>query len=285
MLPAEFDYFRAKSLEEAIFLRGHYPGARFLAGGQSLLPIMKLRLIQPSVLIDISGIEDLHGIHKEGETLRIGALTTHAELESSELLSGHSKMLARAAHLIGDPAVRNKGTIGGNLVHADPGSDLPAVLVALGASVHLTGPTGTREIHASTFFVDLLTTALRDGEMLTAISIHDGASRNGTAYRKCEHPASGYALCGAAVVLRHGAGGDCSGVRLVFNGISPTPLDAREVSGRLLGTTLEDEILTEALSELRIDEPMSDLHASAEYRLQLARVYGKRALQAARDGT
>jgi len=284
MLPAEFDYFRAASLEEAFGLLEEHPGARLLAGGHSLLPMMKLRLLQPAALIDISSIEDLQGIRKESETVLIGALTTHAELESSELLQGHSPMLAAAAHEIADPAVRNKGTIGGNLAHADPASDLAAVLVALGAIVHLAGPSGNREMRASTFFVDLLTTALRDGEILTGVSIHDGASRNGSAYRKCEHPASGYALCGAAAVVRHAASGECTGARLVFNGVSPTPLDATDVTGRLLGSDLNDQTLTEALATLRIDNPMSDLHASAEYRLQLARVYGKRALQAARDG-
>lgn len=284
MLPAEFDYYRATSLEEAFYLLKRHPEAKLLAGGHSLLPLMKLRLAQPSALIDIRSIDDLQGLHKGDETLRVGALTTHAELESSELLRRHSPMLAAAAREIADPAVRNRGTIGGNLAHADPASDLPAVLVALGASVHLMGSDGEREMCAKTFFVDLLTTALKENEILTAISIHNGASRNGSAYRKCEHPASGFALCGAAAIVRRSPAGECSGVRLVFNGVSPTPHDATEVTSRLIGTHVDDAAISEALAHLQIDEPLSDLHASAEYRLQLARVYGKRALQAARDG-
>ena len=286
MYPAQFDYYRASSVAEALSLLQQHDGAKLLAGGHSLLPMMKLRLAQPTALVDIGRVAELKGIEAADGLLRIGALTPHAAVASSALVRERCSLLAEAAAKIGDPQVRNRGTVGGNIAHADPASDLPAVLVALGATVVLRGPgheTGApRRVAAASFFLDLLTTDLRAGEILTAVEIPTGAPGTGSCYLKVEHPASGYAICGAAAVLTL-AGGRIEAAALCFNGVAPVPVNARGVAAALVGQPPDDSQLQQAMAHLAVPDPLDDIHASGSYRVHLARVYGQRALQQARD--
>jgi carbon-monoxide dehydrogenase medium subunit len=283
MYPAEFQYHRASSAADALDLLDQNPGAKFLAGGHSLIPMMKLRLAQPGVLIDIGRLDELQGVSVNGDALRVGSLTTHSEIASSSELHSHCPILAEAASKIADPQVRNKGTIGGNIAHADPASDLPAVLVALGAKIHLRSQAGSRTVDAADFFVDLLTTSLADNEIMTEIEIPKLGAGTGSAYLKVEHPASGYAVCGAAAVVTIESG-TCSSARLAFNGVTATPLAALDVVKALIGGDADDDAIDLAVgSRLSVPDPMSDLHASGEYRTALAAAYGKRALKSARD--
>ncbi|MCH7664713.1 MAG: xanthine dehydrogenase family protein subunit M [Acidobacteria bacterium] len=283
MYPAEFRYHRASSVEEALDLLDRNPGAKFLAGGHSLIPMMKLRLAQPEVLIDIGRLDELAGVSANGDSLSIGSLTTHSEIASSPELRKHCPILAEAASKIADPQVRNKGTIGGNLAHADPASDLPAVLVALGATIQLRSRDGARAVPASDFFVELLTTSLAENEIMTAVEVPKLGAGTGSTYLKVEHPASGYAVCGAAAVVTV-EGGTWTSASLAFNGVTATPLAALEVVEALIGSDATDQAIDRAVeSRLSVPDPMSDLYASGEYRAALAAAYGKRALKSARD--
>ncbi len=283
MYPAKFDYFRAASVEEAVALLHRHDDAKVLAGGHSLLPIMKLRLAHPAALVDIGHIHILRGISHHDGTIRVGSLTTHAALAASEILQQECPLLAEAAGHIGDPQVRNKGTIGGNIAHADPASDLPAVLVALGATVNLSGASGDRSVAARDFFTGLLESAIHEDEILTSVEVPRMHESSGACYLKFEHPASGYAICGAAAIVGGGRA-SAAGVELAYNGITATPHHAAAVGEALAGTSLTDADIDNAVDEhLSIDEPLGDVQASGEYRVELARVYGKRALKAARD--
>lgn len=283
MYPAKFDYFRAASVEEAVALLHRHRDSKVLAGGHSLLPIMKLRLAHPSALIDIGHIHILRGISHHNGTIRIGALTTHATIASSDMLRAECPLLAEAAGHIGDPQVRNKGTIGGNVAHADPASDLPAVLVALGATINVSGPSGSRSVAARDFFTGLLETEIGEHDILTAVDVPRMHRASGCCYLKVEHPASGYAICGAAAIVGGGRA-SATGIELAFNGVTETPHHAAAVGEALEGTSLTDADIDRAIDEhLSINDPLGDVQASGEYRVELARVYGKRALKAARD--
>ena len=283
MYPAKFEYYRAKDVPEALQLMAQHSGAKLLAGGHSLLPMMKLRLAQPPALIDIGRISELVGVSSDDSRLRVGSLTTHAQLTDSDLLQQHCPLLSEAAGLIADPQVRNKGTIGGNLAHADPGSDLPAVILALDGIVHTTGPHGDRQIKTAEFFLDLLTTDLQPGELITEIELPTLAEGTGSSYLKFEHPASGYAVCGAAAIVELAADGTCQSASLCFNGVSATPHRAAAVSEALVGGKLEDATIDSAVNEhLKVAEPLGDIYASAEYRVEMAKVFGRRALSSAR---
>ena len=284
MYPAQFDYHRASSVAQALDLLASKNDAKLLAGGHSLLPMMKLRLAQPANLIDIGGIAELAGIERSGSSVRIGALTTHADLASSDTLKRSCPIVAEAAAKIGDQQVRNRGTIGGNLTHADPGSDLPAVVKALEATLHLESKKGKRTVKAADFFVDLLTSAVGDGEILTAVEVPALGDGVGSCYLKFDHPASGYAVVGAAAIVRLGKDGKCESARLCFNGVTATPLDAQAVTGELAGKTPDDAAIDQAVNaKLSAPDPMGDVFASGEYRVHLAKVFGRRALKLARD--
>lgn len=284
MYPAPFDYYRATSLADAIRLLGAHPDAKVLAGGHSLLPMLKLRLATPSALVDIGRLPELGDIRAEGATVRIGALATHHELATSPVMRRHCPLLAEVAGKIADPQVRNWGTVGGNIAHADPASDLGAALLALDAVVSLVGSGGERHVESRAFFLDLLTTDVRPGEVITAVTVKATAAGTGTAYLKFEHPASGYAVCGAAAVVTLGADGRCAGARLCFNGVTATPLDASGVSSALTGATIDETSIAAVMNaHLVIAEPLGDIHFSGEYRAALARTYGARALLLARD--
>jgi carbon-monoxide dehydrogenase medium subunit len=272
MIPAAFDYVRAGSAEEAISLVGqHGDEAKFLAGGHSLIPLMKLRLAQPTVLIDIGRVSDLSYIRDDGDHVAIGALTRHMDVENSDVLQEHVPLLAHAASHVGDPQVRHRGTIGGSIAHGDSASDLPATALALGATYVAQGPTGTREIAAGDFHEGFLTTALAADEMLTEIRVPkmNGA---GWSFQKFNRRAQDWAIVGVAAWRRNGD----SGVGLVNMG--SVPILAAGVSGALAsGASIEDA------AELAADgaDPTADLNASVEYRRHLAKVLTKRALDAA----
>ena len=271
MIPAKFDYVRAGSAEEAISLIAeHGDEAKFLAGGHSLLPLMKLRLAQPSVLVDIGRISDLSYIRDAGDHIAIGALTRHMDIETSSVLAEHVPLLAHAASHVGDPQVRHRGTIGGSIAHSDPASDLPATTLALGATYVAQGPNGTREIAAGDFFQGFLETALAADEMLTEIRVPkmQGAGWN---FQKFNRRAQDWAIVGVAAWRRNGD----SGIGLVNMG--STPVLATSVSNALAqGASIADA------SQLAADdaEPQSDLNASPEYRVHLAKVLVRRTLEA-----
>jgi len=284
MYGAEFEYFRAESLDQALALLGEHDGAKLLAGGHSLIPLMKLRLAQPGALIDIGRLAELKGIAIEGGNVVIGALTTHTELVDSTEIESSCPILAAAAAVIADPQVRNKGTIGGNIAHADPASDLPAALVAADATIHLRGANGERTVAAKDFFVGLLTTAVEPGEIMTRIEVPVLPPGAGWSYLKMEHPASGFAVCGAAALVELVEGGNCSNARLCFNGVTATPYWSDALGEALRGQALNGSAIDTAIAtHLRLTDPLSDAFASGEYRAHLARVYGARALKAARD--
>jgi len=286
MFPASFDYHRAGSLGEAVELLRQNSGAKILAGGHSLIPMMKLRLAQPGTLVDIGRLDELKGVERHGDRLRIGALTTHHQVATSTVVREHCAVLAESAGEIADPQVRNLGTVGGNIAHADPASDLPAVFVALGATIHLTGPHGDRQVEAREFFLDLLTTDVRPGELLTRVEVPVLQPGTGSAYLKLEHPASGYAVVGAAAVMTLDGSGKCRAAALGFNGVAATPVHAAAVAAALVGREPDDAAIEDAVSRhLSVADPLGDSFASGEYRLHLARTYGKRALVAARNRT
>ena len=283
MFPSQFDYHRAASVAEAVELLSSNEGAKLLAGGHSLLPMMKLRVASPPTLVDIGHIADLKGVSADGDGVRIGALTTHAEIAGSALVQERAPVLAEAASRVGDPAVRNRGTIGGNVSHADPQSDLPTVLTALGATINAAGPGGERSIAAADFFTGLLENALEDNEVLTSVSVPGVASGSGTAYVKFSHPASRYSVVGAAAVVSV-SGGTCSSASVVVGGVESTPTRASSVEAALAGSATGGDALAAAASAVSGDfggDPVGDVFASNEYRQAMAAVYVRRALEAA----
>jgi carbon-monoxide dehydrogenase medium subunit len=278
-----FAYHRAESLEEAVELLGNHEDAKLLAGGHSLLPMMKLRLAQPAVLVDISRLP-LAGIDITSQGLVVGALATHRSVGTSATVASRWKVFAEAAASIGDPIVRNRGTVGGNIAHADPASDLPAALLALEGDLGAIGANGRRRMPADRFFQGLLTTALEPTEVLTDLRLPTPGPRTGSAYLKFDHPASGFAVCGAAAVIELDSDGNCKRARLCFNGITDVPFDATSISDVLAGVELSNKVIEQAVSDcLVVEEPLSDTFASGEYRKQLARVYACRSLRVACD--
>jgi carbon-monoxide dehydrogenase medium subunit len=282
MFPATFDYHRAETLPDAIRLLAELEDAKVLAGGHSLIPMMKLRLAAPATIVDIGRLAELKGVRPIGPRVAVGALTTHAEVAASPVLREHCPLLCEVAGKIADPQVRNRGTVGGNIAHADPASDLPAALVALDGVVCLVGSQGERRVEAKHFFTDLLTTDVRPAEIITHVEVRAIGRGTGSAYLKFEHPASGYAVCGAAAIVTRGANGRCSDAALCFNGVTATPLVIPGAAA-LVGTGLDDAAIDGVAAALVVQEPMSDVHFSGPYRVALARTYAKRALRLARD--
>ena len=286
MIPATIDYIAAKSLDEAIsLLAQHKDDAKILAGGHSLLPAMKLRLMQPRVLIDLGRIRDLSYIREEAGQLRIGAMTTHFQVETSDLLRRSCPLLPETATHLGDMQVRNKGTIGGSLVHSDPAADWPAAILALDAELVARSARGDRTIKATDFFVEMLTTALQPGEVLREIRIPAAKNKPAQAYMKVRHPASGFAVVGVAVNLAVD-GGKCQSAGIGITGVSPKAYRATKVESALQGKALDAKILSAAASHAADGVDVnSDLYASADYRKQLAAVYTRRALETALSRT
>lgn len=283
MYAPQFDYYRAASIAEASALLKQHPGAKLLAGGHSLIPLLKLRLAAPPAVIDIGRIAELKGVAVKDGVVRIGALTTHAELAASPAVREHCAALAEAAGHVGDPAVRNRGTIGGNVAHADPASDLPTVLAALGARFVYSGGAGAQTVGADRFFTGVMATALGDGDLLTAIEVPAQGRGQGSAYVKFEHPASRYAVIGVAALVT-ASGGKCSAAAVVLGGLVPKPTRAPSVERTLAGQPLTDEACGKAAAQVAADlgtDLVGDLYASADYRKAVAPVWVKRALAAA----
>ena len=284
MIAAQFDYVRANTLDEALTLLAQNEDAKILAGGHSLIPAMKLRLAQPPLLIDLGRIKDLSYIREEGGQIRLGAMTTHYEIESSELLKGICPLLPECAGHIGDVQVRNKGTIGGSLAHSDPAGDWPAAIIALNADLIATSKSGDRTIKADDFFVDLLTTALEPGEILREICIDKPKGRTGQAYLKMHHPASGFAVIGVAANLTMGEDGACQSASIGITGVSSKAYRPSAVESALTGAKLDEQTIASAAAHAADGvEANGDLFASADYRKHLAEVYTKRAIAAAAD--
>jgi carbon-monoxide dehydrogenase medium subunit len=282
--PAPFNYYRPTDLGEALALMSQHPEAKVLAGGHSLLPLMKLRLATPATLVDIGDLGALRGIEVDAGSLTIGALTTHAAIAGSEEIRRGCPLLAEAAALIGDLQVRNRGTIGGSLAHADPGADLPPVLLALGATMLIAGPAGARELAIDDFLVDLFTTALQPGELLAAIRVPVGGPATGAAYFKHRHPASSYAVVGAAALVEL-AGGRCVRVRLAIGGVTSRARNAPAVEQSLTGKAPDEATIAAAAGRVAeaLDDPLSDLYASGGYRQHLATVLARKALASAAE--
>ena len=283
MIPAQFDYQAPKTLNEAINLLAQHPDdAKILAGGHSLIPAMKLRLAQPALLVDIGRIKDLSYIREDGNQILIGATTTHYQMESSELLKNICPLLPECASQIGDVQVRNKGTVGGSLAHADPAGDWPAAIIALRGNMVVTGPSGDRVIAADDFFVDLLTTAMQPSEILREIRIEKPQGRFGQSYQKVPHPASGFAVVGVAVTLNLGSDGSCQSSGVGITGVASKAYRAAGVESALANKKLDESAIAAAASHA-VDgvDANSDLHASGDYRRQLAQVHTRRAIAAA----
>ena len=287
MYAPSFNYYRAGSIAEVSTLLQQHPGAKLLAGGHSLLPILKLRLAAPPVLIDIGRLGELKGVAEAGGMLRVGALTTHAELAKSPVVRGRCPLLAEAAGHVGDPAVRNRGTIGGNVAHADPASDLPTVLAALDARFTFVSNGRTQTVGADRFFTGLMTTSLGEHDLLTSIEVPVQAAGQASAYAKFEHPASRYAVIGVATILTV-EGGTCTAAAVAIGGLVPTPRRAVSVEAALRGVRLKadpaDNTLSDAAARVTADlgdDIIGDLYASAEYRKAMAPIWVKRALTAA----
>ena len=301
MYPAQFEYSKAGSVAEAIQILQGDPDAKIIAGGHSLLPLMKLRLARPSRVVDIGGIAGLRGISVEGGTIRIGALTTHYEISSSADVQANCGILAEAAAGVGDPAVRNRGTIGGNVSHADPASDLPTVLTALGASFNLQGPSGSRTVAADDFFIGPFETAVGADEVLTGVNVPVLAANQVAEYAKMAHPATSFAVVGAAAVVTlegdgghghdhghdhdHGHGHDhaprCTAARVAVGGLTPRPTRSPSVESALAGLELNSESIANAAALVGNDlgdDLLSDIYASADYRRSMAGVELKHAL-------
>jgi aerobic carbon-monoxide dehydrogenase medium subunit len=283
MFPAKFGYVAAHSVEEALeLLTQQGEDAKLLAGGHSLIPAMKLRLASPRTLIDLGTIPDLRGVRIDGETLAIGALTVHADVAASDLVRKHLPGLAEAASVIGDLQVRNRGTIGGSVAHADPAADLPVILTALDASFVLRSMSGRRAVAADDFFTDFYTTAMTGHELLTEIRVPLPNAGSGTAYVKLPHPASGYVVVSAGVLITRQASGSCAAARVALGGVGSGPIRARATEAGLQGKSLTPAVIAAAAARAAEDaDPAEDTYASAEYKRHVATVYTRRAIEAA----
>jgi carbon-monoxide dehydrogenase medium subunit len=287
MIPAAFDYHSPTSLTEALALLDLYgDDAKLLAGGHSLLPALKLRLASLGHLIDIGRLADLAFLKEDGGRLRIGARTTHYQVESATLLQQKCPLLAECAANIGDVQVRNRGTIGGSLAHADPAADYPAAILALEAEIQALSVSGTRTIKAEQFFVDMLTTALQPGEIITQVQVLPFTAKTGSAYLKVPQPASGFAVVGVAAIVTLDANGKCTKVRVGVTGAAAKAFRAKDTEAALTGKSPDEAVLTQAAAQATNGvETNGDIFASAEYRAHLVRVYTKRALAKAVERT
>lgn len=282
MYASSFAYHRATSLADVQRLLAANPGAKLLAGGHSLLPAMKLRVATPSALVDIGRVAELKGIVESGGGVRIGALTTHAEVAASAVVQRHCGVLADAAGHIGDPAVRNRGTMGGSVAHADPGADYPTVLTAVGATIEVAGANGARSIPAADFFQGMMATALADREVVTGVVVPSLGGR-GAAYAKFSHPASRYAVIGAAAVVSV-SNGVCERAIIIVGGLTAKPTRLASVEAALAGKALTAGAVTAASDKAAVelsDDVMGDIFASGEYRRAVAGAWVARAVTAA----
>jgi carbon-monoxide dehydrogenase medium subunit len=282
MIPGKFDYVRPGSVDEAVrALAGGGDDAKLIAGGQSLLPLLRLRLAYPELLVDVGGLDELRGVTDAGDALVIGARTTHYQLVNDPLVAEHCGLLAEATQTVADPAVRHRGTLGGALAHGDPAGDLPAVVLALDATLAARGPGGEREIPAADFFVDYLTTSLQPDEILTAVRIPKLGPGWGYRYEKFHRTAQSWATVGVAALARRD-NGSVAEARIGLTNMGTVPVRARAAEDAVAGAEASRDALRAAAD--RADEgtqPPADLHGAADYRRHLARVLTGRALAGA----
>ena len=284
MITGEFEYFAPATVQEAVsLLTKHGHDAKILAGGQSLIPAMRFRLSTPPTIIDINKLTDLQYVREDGSYLAIGALTREARLEESALVQQRYLMLADATHVIADPIVRNMATVGGNIAHADPANDHPAVMLACNAQVVATGPKGTRVIPIDEFFVGLFENSLKPDEILTEIRIPKPAPHSGSVYVKLERKVGDYAISAAAVNLTMN-GDTCAAARIALTNVNPVPMRAKQAEQALIGKKLTDDVI-EASGKAAAAEcdPSADLRGSVDYKRDITRVLVKRAIRAARQ--
>jgi carbon-monoxide dehydrogenase medium subunit len=280
MIPAAFDYCAPATLHEAVTKLAATPGAKVLAGGMSLIPALKLRLLEPPLLVDIGRIPELDGVHLRRGKLRVGARTPHAALLDHPEL-GEAPIFHDAARVLGDVQVRNRGSFGGSLVHADPGADWPALFLALGGEAEVVGPKGKRTLGAADFFLGMMTTALAEDEILRDVTLPIPTKRAGAAYRKMRQPASGFAVVGVAAALELDRKGRIDRAAIGVTGLNPMPFRAASVEARLRGQTPDLAALPALCAPIEEADPLGDLHASAAYRTHLAGVFVARAVAAA----
>ena len=282
MVPGSFEYFAPRSLPEAVkFLSEHRDDVKVLSGGQSLLPLMKMRLAKPAYVVDLGRVPGLDNITEDGNHFVLGALVTHAQIENSQLLKSKCPLLPQTATTIADVQVRNRGTIGGSVAHADPAGDWPAAVVALDAEIKIFGPNGERWVNCDEFFLGLLMSVLEPDEIVTAIKVPlTGTDK--TAYLKAAPRSSGFAVVGVAVRLAIDSAGNCSRAAIGITGVTDKAYRPERVEQMLTGQRLDSVIIQQAAAEAcRNIEPIEDINGSAEYRKQLTEVYVARAIEAA----
>lgn len=284
MIPGSFDYHSPTTVEEAVaLLKSHGTDAKLLAGGHSLVPAMRFRLAQPEVLIDINRIAGLDSLKEENGQLIIGALVRESAIEHSRLVHDRYPLLADTSKVVADPLVRNRGTIGGNIAHADPANDHPAAMLAYGAEVIAAGPSGRRTIPIDDFFVDLFENALSDDEILVEIRIPSPEAGSGGAYVKLERKVGDYAISAVAVQLKMD-GDTCKEARIGLTNVSPVPIRATDAEAQIIGKTLSDDVLEAAGKAAAAQcEPSPDLRGSEEYKRDLTRILTKRAIRKAAE--
>ncbi len=281
MIPGSFEYHRPSSLGEAVVLLGRLDDARLLAGGHSLIPMMKLRLAQPSHLIDLSGVKELKGVSVAGDQIAIGAMTTQHELIVSAALAEAAPILREAAQQIADPQVRSMGTLGGNAANGDPGNDMPALMMALGATYVLSGPAGERQVAARDYYLGIYETALQPGEILAEIRMPAPPKPHGWAYEKLKRKVGDYATAAAAVVMTV-SGGRVATCAIALTNVADRPLLAADASSAVIGTALDRQSLKQAADAVEaIAAPAEDGRGSVEYRTKMAGVMTRRALDRA----
>lgn len=280
MIPATFDYHVASSVDEAVALLQQYgDDAKLLAGGHSLIPTMKLRLAQPAHLIDLGKIGGLSYIREEEGAVVVGAMTTYTTIIGSEVLGRYFAILPEGASLIGDPQVRNRGTIGGSIAHSDPAADMPGIVLALKAEISVRGPNGARTIAADDFFTGLFETALQPGEVVTELRFAKPHAHTGSAYSKLANKASHYAVAGCAAVVTLNSDGTCAAASIVITGASVKATRAGAVEAALVGKRLDAETVASATADAAAGmEMLEDIHGSKAYRAQMAGVMAKRAV-------
>jgi CO/xanthine dehydrogenase FAD-binding subunit len=284
MKPAPFKYVAASSLHHALSLKAEYgDDARFLAGGQSLIATMNFRLARPDVLIDINGLNELSGVARaSGEAVRVGALTRYRDLERDGAFLASCPLFADALPHIAHPQIRNRGTIGGNLSHADPASELPAISVAMQARMRIKSARGEREVAASEFFQGLLTTAIRPDEMLVEIAFPAPTARTGACFMEVARRRGDFALAGVAAIVTADAQGRCSQIRLALCGVGETPVDASSAAASLIGQPCTGEAIEAVAAEVQsMIAPSGNVHASLDYQRHIAGVLTQRAISAA----
>jgi carbon-monoxide dehydrogenase medium subunit len=282
MYPAAFEYHAPGTVKDALKLLGKLDDAKILAGGHSLVPMMKLRLAQPKNIIDLRKVTGLGGIKDAKGVIEVGAMATHWEVESSKVLKAKALVVSETAAVIGDPAVRNKGTIGGSLAHADPAADMPATAIALGFEFVCEGPKGKRTVKVDDWFKGLMTTAIKDNELLTQIRIPVWPAGSGACYMKFPHPASRFAVVGVCAALTVDKNGVCTKASVGVTGAGTKAVRAKGVEAGLQGKTL-DAATIEAAAQKAADgvDVQADLQGSVEYKSHLCRVFARRAIEAA----